>query len=178
MPELVDRVDAQDRTLGPVERAEAIRRHWLHRIATIVCRDTEGRVLVHRRPSGSVRFADQYNWMLGGAAAVGETYEQAAARELTEEIGVQAPVRFVLKFLFHGAVSPHWLGLHEAVVDPAAVAPDPSEVAWHTWLTPAELRRAVAEKPFVPDSIEALDRYTRLRPQPAVDLAGRPGSAS
>ncbi|MDT0379818.1 NUDIX domain-containing protein [Streptomyces sp. DSM 42041] len=167
MSELVDRVDAYDRIVGPgpVERSEALRNRWLHRIATLVCRDGEGRILVHRRPDDSTLFPGRYNWMLGGAARSGETYAQAAARELTEELGVRAPVRRVLTFLCHGAISPYWRGLHETVVDCTAVAPDPSEIAWHAWLTEAELHRAVADadRPFVPDGIEALDRYSRGR---------------
>ncbi|MFF1605072.1 hypothetical protein ACFVYV_48275, partial [Streptomyces mirabilis] len=50
MGEMVERVDEQDRTLGVVDRGEAIRRRWLHRVATTVCRDPDGRFLVHRRP--------------------------------------------------------------------------------------------------------------------------------
>ncbi|MFC9130637.1 NUDIX domain-containing protein [Streptomyces sp. NPDC057099] len=65
----------------PVERGE---RRWLHRVATTVCRDSEGRVLVHRRQEGVSRFPGQCNWLIGGAAEVGESYEEAAARELTE----------------------------------------------------------------------------------------------
>ncbi|QEV06883.1 hypothetical protein CP972_15600 [Streptomyces prasinus] len=36
-------VDEQDRVSGVVERAEAIRQGRLHRLATIVCRDEDGR---------------------------------------------------------------------------------------------------------------------------------------
>lgn len=35
-------------------------------------------------------------------------------------------------------ISPYWLGLHEVVVT-EPVQPDPSEVAWHDWLTESEL---------------------------------------
>ncbi|MFI9848666.1 hypothetical protein ACIHFD_67525 [Nonomuraea sp. NPDC051941] len=48
MTELVERVDGQDRVLGVVDRDDAIRRGWLHRIATTVCRDELGRFLVYR----------------------------------------------------------------------------------------------------------------------------------
>jgi isopentenyldiphosphate isomerase len=72
MGELVERVDEQDRVLGVVDRGEAIAHHWLHRVATIVCRDGEGRFLVHRRPADTSRFPGQYNFMVAGAAEVGE----------------------------------------------------------------------------------------------------------
>lgn len=158
MGELVDRVDEQDRLLGVVDRGEAITHHWLHRVATIVCRDTEGRVLVHRRAADMSRFPGQYNFMVGGAAEAGESYEEAAARELTEELGVRVPVRFAFKFLCRGEIAPYWLGVHEAAVH-TAIAPDPAEIAWHAWVTEDELREMAGRETFVADAVEALDRY-------------------
>lgn len=161
MGELVERVDGQDRVVAVVDRAEAIRRGWPHRVATIVCRDGEGRILVHRRPEHASRFPGQLNWMLGGAVGVGESYEAAAARELAEELGVRAAPRFVLKFLCSGAISPYWLGLHEVVVT-APVRPDAREVAAPYWVTESELAHLVRREGFVPDAREAYDRYGAL----------------
>jgi isopentenyldiphosphate isomerase len=161
MGELVERVDEQDRVLGVVDRDEAIRRGWLHRIATTVCRDPAGRVLVHRRPDHDSRFPGQYNWLVGGAVNVGESYPAAASRELAEELGVQAPTRFVFKYLCRGEISPYWLGLHEAVLD-QPLAPDAAEIAWHAWLTPAELRTAMRDRAFVSDARDAFERYQAL----------------
>ncbi len=158
MSELVERVDEQDRILGIVDRGEAIRRKWLHRVATTVCRDTEGRILVHRRPENVSRFPGQYNWLIGGAVNAGETYEDAAARELTEELGVRAPVRRAFTFLCDGVISPYWLGVHEAVIE-ESVAPDPSEIAWHDWLSESALREVLQQWPFVPDGRDAFTRY-------------------
>src|SRR5690606_15972792 len=116
MDERVERVDEHDEILTVVGRGDAIRHGWLHRIATVACRDTARRVLVHRRPHDVSRFPGQYNWMLGGAVEAGESCEEAAARELTEELGVRARPRFVLTFRCEGVISPYWLGLHETVV--------------------------------------------------------------
>jgi 8-oxo-dGTP pyrophosphatase MutT (NUDIX family) len=115
-------------------------------------------MLVHRRPDRVSRFPGQYNWLVGGGVGVGESYPAAASRELAEELGFDAPARFLLKYLCRGAISPYWLGLHEAVID-QPVVPDPSEIAWHTWLTPAELRAAMHDTMFVPDARGAFDRY-------------------
>lgn len=161
MGELVERVDERDHVVAVVDRAQAIRERWPHRVATIVCRDGDGRILVHRRPDDASRFPGRFNWMLGGAVDVGESYEEAAARELAEELGVHAVPRFVLKFLCDGAISPYWLGLHEAVVT-APVRPDPGEVAWFDWLTEPELEELVRRAEFVPDAREAFDRHRAL----------------
>ncbi|MFJ1602005.1 NUDIX domain-containing protein [Streptomyces sp. NPDC088253] len=97
----------------------------------------------------------RWNWLVGGA--VGETYPAAASRELAEELGVHAPTRFLFKYLCRGVISPYWLGLHEAFLD-QPVVPDVSEVAWHAWLTPVELRAAMHDTTFVPDARDAFDR--------------------
>ncbi|GAA2332267.1 NTP pyrophosphohydrolase [Streptomyces kunmingensis] len=123
MGELVERVDDRDEVLAVVGRSEAIRQRWLHRIATIVCRDARGRTLVHRRPA------------------------------------------FVFKFRCTGAISPYWLGLHEAVVD-GLLTPDPAEIAWYDWLAGDELAALVKHEAFVPDAREAFERYVALQPRP------------
>jgi 8-oxo-dGTP pyrophosphatase MutT (NUDIX family) len=158
MGELVERVDGRDRVVGVVDRGEAIEKRWLHRVATTVCRDPGGRILVHRRPESVSRFPGQYNWLIGGAVDVGESYEEAAARELIEELGVAAPVRFLFKFLCRGAISPYWLGVHEAVVA-GTIEPDPAEVAWHGWVAESELPDVLRRGVFVPDGLEVMRRY-------------------
>ncbi|MFR9756315.1 NUDIX hydrolase [Streptomyces sp. TR06-5] len=160
--ERVERVDDQDRVLGVVSRREAVREGWLHRVAATVCRDDRDRILVHRRSERLSRFPGLYEVEAGGAVNVGESYEQAAARELAEELGVRALPRLLFAFLNRSGVSPHWLGVHEAVV-PDTVVPDPDEVAWHGRLTEPELRSALLEWHFTPDSREAFSRHLAFR---------------
>ncbi|WP_420713091.1 MULTISPECIES: NUDIX domain-containing protein [unclassified Streptomyces] len=162
MDERVERVDDQDRVLGVVSRRQAVREGWLHRIAVTVCRDEHGRILVHRRSERLSRFPGHYEVVVGGAVAVGESYEQAAARELAEELGIHVLPRLLFTFLNRAGLSPHWLGVHEAEV-PDTVAADPDEVAWHGRLTEPELRSALLEWRFTPDSHEAFSRYLAFR---------------
>ncbi|MFJ6405774.1 NUDIX hydrolase [Streptomyces hydrogenans] len=166
MDELVERVDAEDRVLGVVGRRDAVREGWLHRIGVVVCRDGQGRYLVHRRAEHLSRFPGHYELAVGGAVGVGESYEEAAARELTEEMGVRATVCLRFTFLNRSGLSPHWLAVCDALL-PEAVAPDPQEVAWHGWLTESQLRRALGRKTFNPDSREVFDRYRASRAAPA-----------
>ncbi len=89
---------------------------------------------------------------------VGESYEEAAARELSEELGSSATVRLRCKFLNRGGLSPHWLGVCDAVLS-EVVAPDSGEVAWYGWLTESELRQALRQWTFTPDSQAIFGRY-------------------
>lgn len=93
---------------------------------------------------------------------VGESYEQAAARELTEELGLRVRPRLLFTFVNRGGLSPHWLGVHEAVVPDVGV-PDPEEIAWHGWLTEPELEVALSAWRFTPDSHESFGRYLTYR---------------
>ncbi|MFE2260938.1 NUDIX domain-containing protein [Streptomyces griseosporeus] len=163
MDELVERVDAEDRVLGVVSRREAVRAGWLHRVGVVVCRDAGGRFLVHRRAEQLSRFPGHYELGVGGAAGVGESYEQAAARELREELGARTSVCLRFTFLNRSGLSPHWLGVCDAVL-PAIVAPDPAEVAWYGWLTEAELRGALRQWTFTPDSQEIFARHLARQP--------------
>ncbi|MEV7559705.1 NUDIX domain-containing protein [Streptomyces sp. NPDC089795] len=160
--ELVERVDDQDRVVGVVSRRQAVQEGWLHRVAVTLCRDERGRILVHRRSERLSRFPGLHEVVVGGAVEVGESYEQAAARELTEELGVRVLPRLLFTFLNRSGLSPHWLGVHEAVV-PDTVTADPDEVAWHGRLTEPELRSALREWRFTPDSHEAFSRYLAFR---------------
>ncbi|MFC9293717.1 NUDIX domain-containing protein [Streptomyces sp. NPDC057011] len=171
MGELVERVDEYGRHVGVVERRDAIRNGWLHRIAATVCRDRRGRFLVHRRAGHLTRFPDQYELLFGGAVAVGESCRTAASRELAEETGMEVPVRFVGAFLNRSGLSPHWMGVHEAVIDHEQLQGmrlDPGEVAWSGWLTYQELQEFIGRHTFTPDSHEVLARYlTAPAPAPA-----------
>ncbi|MFE7111466.1 NUDIX hydrolase [Streptomyces sp. NPDC057575] len=162
MGELVERVDLQDRVVDVVERGEAVRNRWLYRMSMVICRDADGRYLVHRRPDTSSRFPGEYSWLVAGAVEVGESYVAAARRELKEEMGVDTPVRFLFKFLCEGALSPYWFAVHEAVVGHQQIQPSPDEVAWHGWLSGSELAQDVPHRSYVLDSRDAFARYMEL----------------
>ncbi|WP_085211845.1 NUDIX domain-containing protein [Streptomyces sp. Amel2xC10] len=138
MDELIERVDERDRVLGVVCRDEAVRHGWLHRVAVTVCRDRDGRILVHQRSRHVSRFPGRYEVAVGGAVAVGESYEEAARRELGEEMG--GPDRL-----------PPDAGAHE--------------VAWHGWVEESELFEFMGRRAFTPDSGPMLDRYLRASGQ-------------
>ncbi|MFC5821529.1 NUDIX hydrolase [Nonomuraea harbinensis] len=161
MNQLVERVDEQDDVLGVADRAEAARRGWLHRVATSICRDEEGRILVFRRSDRAARFPGYYDVTVGGAVTPGESYEQAAARGLAEQLGARVPVRPVVRFLCRGVSGSYWLGVHEAVLA-GEPRPDPERVPWHGWMSEDELRLAVWRWPFTPDGQDAFTRYLAL----------------
>ncbi|WP_415960635.1 NUDIX hydrolase [Streptomyces sp. 021-4] len=162
MGELVDHVDEHDRVVGVVDRREAVAASLLYRMSMVLCRDETGRYLVHRRPESSSRFPGEYSWLVAGAVHAGESYAEAAGRELLEEMGVRASVRPLFTFLCRGELSPYWFAVYEATVSQEQIAPQVAEVAWHGWLSGTELRDAMTNWKFVSDSRDAYRRYLEL----------------
>ncbi|MEV7869142.1 NUDIX domain-containing protein [Streptomyces sp. NPDC088124] len=167
MTEFIERVNEQDRVIGVVERGQAVREGWLYRMAMVLCRDPQGRYLVHRRPDSSSRFPGQYSWLVAGAVSVGETYTAAASRELHEELGVRATVHPLFKFRCEGELGPYFFAVNQVKVDPNSIAPSSSEVAWHGWLSKRALEDSIWTWPYVQDSRDAYTRYLQHQKEQA-----------
>ncbi|QES50891.1 NUDIX hydrolase [Streptomyces venezuelae] len=162
--EVLDVVDREDRVVGQARRAEVYAEGLIHRCVFVLARDERGRVFVHRRTGSKLVFPSHYDMFVGGVLGTGEGYAEAALREAGEELGVAGlpSPEPLFKFLYEGPGGAWWSYVHEVRCPAAAVQPQVSEVAWHTFLPEEELDRRVEEGgwPWVPDGLEA---YRRLR---------------
>ncbi|AUY48747.1 NUDIX domain-containing protein [Streptomyces sp. CB01881] len=161
--ELLDVVDEHDRVIGTARRGEVYRDGLTHRCVFILVRDPAGRIFVHRRTDTKLFAPGAHDMFVGGVVGAGESYASAAVREAEEELGVHGiEPEPLFKFLYRGGGLSWWCDVYEARWD-GPVSPQESEVAWHAWLTPAELDERLARDEFVPDGLEAYRRYRELR---------------
>ena len=160
--ETLDIVDERDRVVGQAPRGEAYARGLRHRCVFIEVRDAEGRLFVHRRTPTKLVFPSHYDMFVGGVVGAGESYDDAALREAEEELGVSGLPRpvFLFKFLYDDGAGQTWWSAVYEVRCALPVDPQVEEVAWHGFLTDAELERRLPEWPWVPDGMAA---YERLR---------------
>ncbi|GGM55448.1 putative Nudix hydrolase [Micromonospora sonchi] len=169
--ELLDIVDDQDRVIGQARRDEAYARRLRHRCVFVLARDAAGRIFVHRRTAQKLVFPSCYDMFVGGVVGAGESYDEAALREAEEELGVTglpAPVP-LFKFLYESPEHTWWSFIYE-VRCPSTVVPQAEEVAWHAFLTEAELHRRLTEWTWVPDGLEAYRRLLARRGSPLSDV--------
>lgn len=157
-PEIIDYVDSDDRFVrsGPRNGAEAAGLYY--RVAATIVHTADGRVLVYRRPAWATVFPGHHDVLVGGGVRAGESYEQAAARELAEEFGLRTTVREVWRVRHDSPVGPCHLTVHLAVLD-AALHPDPTEIAQHA-LLPIPQVLSDPPRPFVPAGLRALRQVT------------------
>lgn len=160
--EQVDVVDEEDRVLRQASRADVRRYNLLHRVASILCRRSDGRVYVHRRTDAKDVWPGLYDMLAGGVVTAGESYATAAARELAEELGVDATPRRVLHHLYLGPEVRSHIELFEVTWD-GAITPQQSEVAWGQFCRPETIDDNPQGWVFVPDSAAIWKRYRALR---------------
>lgn len=103
MSELVEEVDEQGRVLRVVTREEMRAGRLRHRCVYLLVVDA-GRLLVHRRSDDKDVFPGFWDVAAGGVVGAGESWDDAATRELAEELGVAGvPVRPLGDVAYEGA---------------------------------------------------------------------------
>lgn len=89
--ERFDVVDEQDRVLGPQPRDVVHARGLRHRAVHILLFNAAGELFLQRRSLWKDLNPGRWDSSAAGHVDAGETYMQAAVREVREELGVEAP---------------------------------------------------------------------------------------
>ena len=87
--ELFDVVDESDRVIDTLPRDEVHARDLRHRAIHVMLFNTRGEVFLQKRSIWKDRNPGLWDSSTAGHVDAGETYEQAARRELREEIGIE-----------------------------------------------------------------------------------------
>ncbi|WP_434588206.1 NUDIX hydrolase [Streptomyces sp. A5-4] len=164
--EILDIVDENDEVVGQAPRGEAYARGLRHRCVFVLARDGEGRYFVHRRTPVKLVFPSLYDMFVGGVVRAGESYDEAALREAQEELGVSGLPRPepLFKFLYEsGDGARTWWSYVYEVRCELPVDPQVEEVAWHAFLSAAELAEALGGWEWVPDGLAAWERVRAFR---------------
>lgn len=88
-------VDEKDNELGIVSRQEAHQKGLLHRTIGIILLNDKGEILLQKRSMNKDTFPGMYTIASSGHVDQGESYDQAAEREIKEELGLKADLEFL-----------------------------------------------------------------------------------
>jgi isopentenyldiphosphate isomerase len=156
-------VDDEDRIIGTALRSEIRARNLPHRGVAILVRNPAGEIYVHRRTTTKDVFPGLYDMVVGGMVTAGESYEETARRELTEELGVQGvDPEFIFKHCYQGDRNNAWISLYK-VVWPGPILHQESEISRGDYMTEDEIVAKLAEWRFAPDHLELFERFRRRR---------------
>ena len=155
----MDIVDAEDRVIATVPRRRMRAERLRHRAVFIAVRSSAGRLLVHRRSAAKDLWPSRWDIGVGGVVAAGEGYDDAARRELFEEVGVDATPVPLGGGRHAGRYADDDVDLVArcyVVVHDGPIAFVDGEVAEARWVDREGLAALLAAEPFVPDSLVLL----------------------
>ncbi len=156
--ELLEVVDEKDHVVGVVPRREMRDRRLLHRCTYVLVLNAARDLYVHRRTDTKDIYPSFFDVTAGGVNAVGESYDDGAAREVEEELGVSVPPQFRFRFRYSGPDGEAWGAVYDVVWD-GAIRWQPEEVVWGAFLPFDEVDAMIAREPFCPDGLEAFARW-------------------
>ena len=107
--EIVPIVDRDDNIVDEVPRYVMRSRSLRHRVTYVFVFDTAGRLFVQKRTPTKDLYPGYYDLAAGGVVCVGESYEDSAAREVREELGITCvPLDSRFKFYFEDDDNRSW----------------------------------------------------------------------
>lgn len=162
-------VDKNDNVIGSGTGAEAREEGIIYRIIRILLFNSRGELLIQKR-SENVPSPEKWDQSVGGHVDEGESYLEAAERELEEELGVKdLPLQEITKFYtenIDGAKTMKrfntlYLGNYDG-----EVKLNPEETSEVRWITLDELAAWMKEKPqdFTRGFIKAFNLFSKENP--------------
>ena len=138
-------VDDKDNLIGYQDYPKAIEEGMIRRVSSVYVFDTDGRLLLQKR-SEHVRYPLLFDASSSGHVDKGETYLQAAERELYEELSLSdIPLKeIVLSY----RTSECFVGIYKATI--AAKTPiifNAHEIESIEWKTPKEVDMRITQEP-------------------------------
>lgn len=157
--ELVDVVDEFDQVVQVVPRRVMRAERLRHRAVFIAVVDGMGRLLVHRRSPLKDVWPGWCDIAVGGVVGAGETYLDAAHRELAEEIGVSAATLEEIDLGESRAYDDAQVSLMARCYVVTSSGPftfDDGEVVEAWWVHRDGLNNLLHRESFLPDSLALL----------------------
>ena len=151
--EMVEEVDRAGAVLGLVTRREMREKRLWHRSVFVAVVSNDGQILVHRRADTKDVWPGWWDLAVGGVCIPGESWRDAAVRELAEEVGVEG---VDVEFVATGAYRDRDVALVAAVFVSRTDGPfrfADGEVTEAHWVRPDDLDEWLGAKNFLPDTV-------------------------
>jgi isopentenyl-diphosphate delta-isomerase type 1 len=167
MTETLDIVDEKDEVIGTASREECHKEKLRHRGVQVFVMDEEGDLFIQKRSNNKDIFPGLSEGGITGHVQSGETYAQAATRELKEELGINIKEQdlremFDFKMLFENE---HELVKAFLLEYDGQIKIDNNEVVSGKFYSIDEIRQMIKEneKEFTPAFLIGFDKYMEVK---------------
>ncbi|MEW5974963.1 MAG: NUDIX hydrolase YfcD [Acidobacteriota bacterium] len=159
--EMVVLVDDRNRITGQIRRWEMRAHRLLHRATYVLVFNSSGQLFVQKRTQTKDVYPGYWDPAAGGVVQVGESYEESAARELSEELGISdVALTRLFDFRFEDEASRVWGRAFSCVYD-GDMKFQLEEVEGGEFLAPEEVINRAKSEPFTPDGLYVVQRYLK-----------------
>lgn len=163
MSERFDIVNETDEVVGSALRSEVHGNPSLiHRVAHVLVFSSSGSLYLQLRAQTKDVQPGKWDTSVGGHVDAGETYEEAARREMSEELGIHdAQLERLYRYRHTNEVESEMVTTFRTVWD-GRIEPDESEIQEGRFWTREELA-AADQTLFTPNFLDELARYDAWR---------------
>ena len=156
-------VDEHNHAVGAVSRQQMRREQLCHRATYVFVFDSRGRIYVQERTMTKDLYPGFFDPATGGVVAEGEEYDEAACRELKEELGITGvPLQAYCHFYFHNDDCRVWGKVYSCQYN-GELTLQPEEVADVVLEKPEDILSNRFHRSYTPDSLVALERLMQLQ---------------
>jgi isopentenyl-diphosphate delta-isomerase len=149
--ELLDLVDESDSIIGSVTKAQANSSPAIiHREVRVVLYDSEGNILIQKRSPKKKVYPGVWAESCQGHVPCGMDYEEAAHKELVEELGFDTDLQYLGKTLIEFPNEKHFAAWFVGKYKGEKISPEPEEVADFRFISRKELLSL--KKDMIPSS--------------------------
>lgn len=162
--EILDIINEADQVIGSASRREIHASGLSHRAVHIFLFNSLGEIYVQKRSKHKDNHPLKLDSSAAGHIDSGEDYFEAAHRELMEELNLRADLVEELRFGPDIATDNERVVLYTCISDHEP-KPNPDEIVSGSFWRPAELTRAMSERPaeFVPAFVLLWELYRNKR---------------
>jgi 8-oxo-dGTP pyrophosphatase MutT (NUDIX family) len=161
--ELVQIVDQKNQELGVVQRQIMRQQNLIHRASYIVVVNTVGEFFVQKRSPTKDIYPSFWDLAAGGVVLAGESYEEAAQRELAEELGLSGvKLDFLFDQYYEDEGNRVWGRIFRCTHEGPFIL-QAEEVEYGCFMSPAVLLERSRHEPFTPDGLLLLEKLENAR---------------
>ena len=159
MEENVIIVDRDNRPLGIRPRSVMRRDNLIHRAAYILVFNPENELFVQKRTRTKDVYPGYFDLAAGGVVLENESYEQAATRELHEELGIrQSPLAYLFDNYYEDHQCKVWGRVYQCCYN-GPMHLQAEEIESGFFLKPDAILNKLSPDRITPDSVQIIRRY-------------------
>ena len=158
-------VDANDQVVGAAPRSQVHGDNLLHRAVHVLIFNSAGEIFLQMRSRWKDRHPLAWDSSAAGHVNAGEEYNQSAARELLEELGIDTPLVRIAKLSASERTGYEFICLYRGSFD-GELRPNPSEIEAGRFFPPTIVDAWIKARPreFAPGFIECWKIWREKNP--------------